>query len=63
MRGLYEQLLRSMPEQLERLTKLHSLQNEWNKLEISLHMEKQFNRKVALIAELRKIGANMENLT
>ncbi len=71
--SLYEQLLRSLlpqaarpgeslPEQVERLTRLRSMQNEFRKLEARLHREIQFNRKVALNAELRKIGANMENL-
>lgn len=71
--SLYEQLLRSLlpqaarpgeslPEQVERLTRLRSMQNEFRKLEARLHKEIQFNRKVALNAELRKIGANMENL-
>ncbi len=73
LHSLYEQLLRSLlpqaarpgeslPEQVERLTHLRSLQNEYKKLEARLHKEIQFNRKVALNAELRKIGATMENL-
>jgi hypothetical protein len=71
--SLYEQLLRSLlsqaarpgeslPEQVERLTQLRSLQSEYKKLEARLRKEKQFNRKVALNAELRTIGATMENL-
>ena len=71
--SLYEQLLRcllpqaarqgeSLTEQVERLTRLRSLQSECKKLEARLRKEKQFNRKVALNAELRKIGATMENL-
>ena len=73
LHNLYDQLLRSLlpqaarpgeslPEQVERLTRLRILQNEYSKLEARLHREKQFNRKVALNAELRKIGANMDNL-
>jgi hypothetical protein len=73
LHSLYEQLLRSLlpqaarpgeslPEQVERLTRFRSMQNEYRKLEARLHKEIQFNRKVALNAELRKIGANMENL-
>ena len=71
--SLYEQLLRSLlsqaarpgeslPEQVERLTRLRSMQNEFRKLEARLRKEKQFNRKVDLNAELRKIGTTMENL-
>jgi hypothetical protein len=73
LHSLYEQLLRSLlpqaarpgeslPEQLTRLTRLRSLQSEYNKLEARLRKEKQFNRKVGLNAELRKLGASMENL-
>jgi hypothetical protein len=73
LHSLYEQLLRSLlpqgarageslPEQLARLTQLRSLQNEYKKLEALLRREKQFNRKVVLNAELRKIGVTMENL-
>ena len=73
LHNLYDQLLRSLlpqaarpgeslPEQVERLTRLRILQNEYSKLEARLHREKQVNRKVALNAELRKIGANMDNL-
>lgn len=71
--SLYEHLLRgllsrparpgeNLPAQLERLARLRSLQNEYSKLETRLRKEKQFNRKVALNAELRKIGASMDNL-
>jgi len=73
LHNLYEQLLRSLlpqaarpgeslPKQVERLTRLRSMQNEYRKLEARLHKEIQFNRKVALNAELRKIGADMQNL-
>ncbi len=73
LHSLYEQLLRSLlpqvarpgeslPEQVERLTHLRSLKNEYKKLEACLRREKQFNRKVVLNAELRKIGATMENM-
>jgi hypothetical protein len=71
--SLYEQLLRSLlpqaarpgeslPEQVERLTRLRSRQNDYDKLEARLHKEKQFNRKVALNAELRDIGTEIDQL-
>lgn len=74
LNGLYEQLLRSLlpqparpgeslPEQLERLTRLRSRQNDYGKLEIRLHREKQFNRKVALNAQLRDLQAEIDQLS
>lgn len=74
LHGLYEQLLRSLlpqparpgeslPEQLERLTRLRSRQNDYGKLEIRLHREKQFNRKVALNAQLRELKAEIDRLS
>ena len=73
LHSLYEQLLRSLlpqaarpgerlPEQLERLTRLRSRQNEYNQLEARLHKEKQFNRKVALNAELRALKTEIDQL-
>lgn len=72
--SLYEQLLRSLlpqaarpgeslPEQLERLTRLRIQQGEYRKLESRMHKEKQFNRKVALNAELRSLKQTLDHLT
>lgn len=72
--GLYEQLLRSLlpnparpgeslPEQLQRLNRLRSLQKEHAKLEARLHKEKQFNRKVVLNAQLRNIQNEITDLS
>ncbi|OBY91005.1 methyl-accepting chemotaxis protein [Pseudomonas sp. AU11447] len=74
LQGLYEQLLRSLlpqtarvgeslPEQLERLARLRSQQNEYNKLVTRLHKEKQFNRKVALNAQLRVLKNEIDQLS
>jgi hypothetical protein len=74
LHGLYEQLLRcllpqaarqgeSLPEQLERLTRLRSRQSEYGKLEVRLQREKQFNRKVALNAQLRNLKTEIEQLS
>jgi predicted signal transduction protein with EAL and GGDEF domain len=50
------------PNKLERLTRLRSRQNEYNQLEARLHKEKQFNRKVALNAELRALKTEIDQL-
>jgi len=74
LHSLYEQLLRSLlpqaarqgeslTEQVERLTRLRSLQSEYKKLEARLRKEKQFNRKVALNADLRDIGTEIDQLS
>lgn len=74
LHGLYEQLLRSLlplparpgeslPEQLQRLNRLRSLQSEHAKLDARLHKEKQFNRKVALNAQLREIQNEIADLS
>ncbi|WP_022960926.1 DUF4391 domain-containing protein [Halopseudomonas pelagia] len=74
LQGLYEQLLRSLlpsparpgeslPEQLERLNRLRSLHSEHAKLDARLHKEKQFNRKVALNAQLREIQNEIADLS
>ena len=66
LKQLYQQLLRSLlstparrgealPDQLERLKALESLKKDADKLEKRLRNEKQFNRKVAINAELRSI--------
>ena len=74
LHSLYEQLLRSLlpqaarpgeslPEQLERLTRLRSRQHEYEKLETRLDREKQFNRKVALNAQLRDLKTEIDQLS
>ncbi|MCO8166758.1 DUF4391 domain-containing protein [Pseudomonas sp. 21LCFQ02] len=74
LQGLYEQLLRSLlprparpgeslPEQLHRLNRLRSLHSEHAKLDTRLHKEKQFNRKVALNAQLREIQNEIADLS
>lgn len=74
LNSLYEQLLRSLlprsarpgeslSEQLDRLSRLRSRQNEHNKLEARLHAETQFNRKVALNAELRALQTEIDQLS
>lgn len=74
LHGLYEQLLRSLlpqparlgeslPEQLQRLTQLRSLQSEQRKLEARLHKEMQFNRKVELNAQLRELNTQIDQLS
>lgn len=71
---LYEQLLRSLlalparsgeslADQLARLNELHRRQNEYRKLETHLHRERQFNRKVALNAELRELKKDIDRLS
>ncbi|MDP9511539.1 DUF4391 domain-containing protein [Pseudomonas protegens] len=72
--GLYEHLLRSLlpnparpgeslPDQLQRLNRLRSLLSEHAKLDVRLHKEKQFNRKVMLNAQLRKIQNEIADLS
>lgn len=74
LQGLYEQLLRSLlpssarpgeslPEQLQRLNRLRGLHSEHAKLDARLHKEKQFNRKVALNAQLREIQNEIADLS
>lgn len=74
LHSLYEQLVRSLlpqaarpgeslPDQLERLMRLRSRQNEYGKLEARLHKEKQFNRKVALNAQLRDLKTEIDQLS
>lgn len=73
LQGLYEQLLRSLlPQvarageslsaQLDRLARLRSRQSEYKKLVARLHKEKQFNRKVALNAQLRELKNEIDQL-
>lgn len=72
--GLYEQLLRSvvpqparlgesLPDQLQRLTQLRSLQIEQRKLTARLQKEIQFNRKVELNAQLRALNTQIDQLS
>lgn len=72
--GLYEQLLRqllllpprageTLKAQVERLSQLRSKQNECRKMEVCLHKEQQFNRKVELNAQLRNLKKQLETLT
>ncbi len=74
LHSLYENLLRSLlpqaarpgeslAEQVERLTRLRSRQNEYSKIETRLHKEKQFNRKVALNAQLRDLKTEIDQLS
>lgn len=74
LHSLYEQLLRSLlpqaaragenlPDQLERMTQLRNRQREQAKLEARLRSEVQFNRKVALNAELRTIQTEIDRLS
>ncbi len=71
--GLYEQMLRElMPvparpaeliaHQVERLGIIRSKQNEITKLEARLKKEKQFNRKVELNKQLRKVRMKIAEL-
>jgi hypothetical protein len=71
--GLYEQMLRrlfpfpalkgeSLKSQAERLGAIRSKENECCKLEARLTKEKQFNRKVELNTELRRIKNELEFL-
>ena len=74
LQGLYEQILRSLlssparpgeslPEQLQRLNRLRGLHSEHAKLDMRLHKEKQFNRKVVLNAQLREIQNEIAELS
>lgn len=71
--GLYEQLFRrlmplparhgeSLKTHAERLATICGKERECDKLEARLNREKQFNRKVALNAELRTIKNELEGL-
>lgn len=69
---LYEKILRSlMPkirndenlrEQVQRLAELQAKKTEAEKLESRIRKEKQFNRKIELNAELRKLKAEIAKL-
>lgn len=71
--GLYERLLRALlpypprhgealAAQLQRIERLRVLEGEHDRLEVRLQRERQFNRKVALDAELRQIRNAMRDL-
>ncbi len=73
MAGLYEQMLRrlmpfparpgeTLKDHVERLSQLRSKQAEYAKLEVRLHKEKQFNRKVELNSQLRTIKTGIDTL-
>jgi hypothetical protein len=74
LQGLYEQLLRGLlphparPGEpialhLERVEAIRRHQRERSKLDAQLQREKQFNRKVALNAQLRTVNQQIETLT
>jgi len=48
---------------VERMEKIRARQRELDKCEARLHKEKQFNRKVAINAELRALKQEIETLT
>lgn len=71
--SLYHSLLRalipltpraneSVPEQIQRYRHWQTKQREYQKLEARLHKEKQFNRKVALNAQLRAVQTELSQL-
>jgi hypothetical protein len=73
MAGLYEQMLRrlmpqpartgeTLKDHVERLSHLRCKQTEYSKLKAKLNMEKQFNRKVEINHNLRRIQIEIEEL-
>jgi hypothetical protein len=71
--GLYEQLLRrqmalearpgeSLKALVERSNHIQRKKSEYNKLETRLQQEKQFNRKVELNRELRRLRSELDSL-
>lgn len=73
LQGLYEQLLRALLPQparpgesiaahLERVEAIRRLDRERARLDAQLRREKQFNRKVALNAQLRTLKAEIDRL-
>lgn len=74
LQGLYEQLLRHLlplpprnqeplKSQIERLTQWHGKHAEYQKLQTRLKKEKQFNRKVEINAQLRRLKTELEQLS
>lgn len=73
LKALYEQMLfayidlpprfgESLPELVERFEAIRKLSREIKMLEVKLHREKQFNRKVELNAQIRTIEARLGEL-
>ena len=73
MNGLYEQLLlhmmpiparseESLADAVGRVEQLRARQREIDKVAARLKREKQFNRKVEMNAELRRMKAELERL-
>jgi Domain of unknown function (DUF4391) len=73
MAGLYQQMLRrllplpprpgeTLKAQLERLVQLRSKQHEYQKMEVRLQKERQFNRKVELNGQLRQLNHELTQL-
>lgn len=71
--GLYEILLKPLmpyearPDEnvqahVKRMDLVHAKQRELDKIEVKLLKEKQFNRKVGIHAELRKVKSELEEL-
>ncbi|WP_374090449.1 DUF4391 domain-containing protein [Methylomicrobium lacus] len=74
LQGLYEQLLRrllplppreqeALKNHVERLAQWHGKHNEYQKLQAKLNKEKQFNRKVEINAQLRRLKTELEQLS
>lgn len=74
LQALYDQLLRKLlplpqreleplKEHVERIGQWQSKQNEYQKHQSRLNKEKQFNRKVELNAQLRRLKTELEQLT
>jgi hypothetical protein len=74
LQGLYEQLLRrllplpprdqeTLKSQVERLAQWHGKHHEYQKLQTRLNKEKQFNRKVEINAQLRRLKNELEQLS
>jgi hypothetical protein len=74
LQGLYEQLLRQLlplppreqeplKNQVERLMQWHGKHSEYQKLQARLNKEKQFNRKVEINAQLRRLKTELEQLS
>lgn len=72
--GLYEQMVRhylplparpgeSLKAQVARLEQIRCKQHEYQKLEARLQKEKQFNRKVELNGQLRRVKQELEMLS
>lgn len=72
--GLYEQMLRQLlplsarineplKTQVARLVEYRSKQSEYQKLQARLNKEKQFNRKVEINAQLRRVKTELDQLS